>query len=48
MVIPIPKSLLTNEFSAHKGIYDENNTESDWIEIYNNMIQLRILSGLFN
>ena len=28
--------ILINEFSAHKGIFDENNIEADWIEQYNN------------
>ena len=37
--------VLINEFSAHKGIYDENNIESDWIELYNNSNQAEQLSN---
>lgn len=39
--------VVINEFSAHKGIYDENNIESDWIEIYNNSNQAENLSGYY-
>ncbi|MGB1932517.1 MAG: lamin tail domain-containing protein, partial [Flavobacteriales bacterium] len=39
--------VVINEFSAHKGIYDENNIESDWIEIYNNSNQAENLSGFY-
>ena len=39
--------VVINEFSAHKGIYDENNIESDWIEIYNNSNQAENLSSFY-
>ena len=39
--------VLINEFSAHKGIFDENNIESDWIELYNNSNQVEQLSNYF-
>ena len=39
--------VVINEFSAHKGIYDENNIECDWIEIYNNSNQAENLSNFY-
>ena len=39
--------IVINEFSAHKGIYDENNIECDWIEIYNNSNQAENLSSFY-
>ena len=39
--------VVINEFSAHKGIVDENEQESDWIELYNNSNQPINLSSYF-
>ena len=39
--------IIINEFSAHKGIYDQDNLESDWIEIYNNGNQAVFLGNYF-
>ncbi len=39
--------IVINEFSAHKGIYDENNIETDWIEIFNNSNQAENLSDFY-
>ena len=39
--------ILINEFSAHKGVFDENNIESDWIELFNNSNQVVDLSNYF-
>ena len=39
--------ILINEFSAHKGVFDENNIETDWIELFNNSNQVEDLSNYF-
>jgi hypothetical protein len=39
--------IVINEFSAHKGIFDENDQETDWIEIYNSSNQEINLSSYF-
>jgi hypothetical protein len=39
--------IVINEFSAHKGIFDENNQETDWIELYNNSNEAISLSNYF-
>jgi hypothetical protein len=39
--------IVINEFSAHKGIFDENNQETDWIELYNNINEAISLSNYF-
>ena len=39
--------IVINEFSAYKGIFDENNQETDWIELYNNSNEAISLSNYF-
>ena len=39
--------VVINEFSAHKGVIDENGNESDWIEIINSSNQVENLSNYF-